>query len=180
MAHQSQWTLARDEPPRVRHHNESKAPGSHACSWIADQAFCTGPCPYRRFKASQAIPVATSTWAIGSSARNRLFYLNMQQYNSAWQPKGFLWRAPSPSTPPLHKPDTLPANGSPTYNGTVQSPGSSSTVDLVITGPCAYSETMQAVLNPNLPTPVPSLSGLGVASLSLLLAMVGMARGRKQ
>ncbi|MGF6213325.1 IPTL-CTERM sorting domain-containing protein [Comamonas sp. 4034] len=39
---------------------------------------------------------------------------------------------------------------------------------------------MQAVLNPNLPTPVPSLSGLGVASLSLLLAMVGMARGRKQ
>lgn len=50
----------------------------------------------------------------------------------------------------LTNPGNLPANATPTYKGTVQNPGSSSTVDLVITGPGGYSETIQTALNPDL------------------------------
>ncbi|ARU04153.1 hypothetical protein CCO03_05205 [Comamonas serinivorans] len=54
--------------------------------------------------------------------------------------------APAPSLT-LTNPGTLPANTAPTYAGTVQNPGTASTVDLLITG-LGYSETLQAPLLP--------------------------------
>lgn len=49
----------------------------------------------------------------------------------------------------LANPGDLPANTSPTYTGAVTNPGTAATVDLTVTGPDGYFETIQTDLNPD-------------------------------
>lgn len=60
---------------------------------------------------------------------------------------GLLVAGQLPSSLVLTNPGTLPAFSKPVYSGSVASPGSSTTVDLVITGPNGYVENIQVPLN---------------------------------
>lgn len=65
---------------------------------------------------------------------------------AATQTQTFVVQAAPVLTPALtlDNPGTLPANTAPNYQGTVQNPGGATTVDLLVTGPSGYSETLQA------------------------------------
>ncbi|MEG1203052.1 MAG: IPTL-CTERM sorting domain-containing protein, partial [Comamonas sp.] len=59
---------------------------------------------------------------------------------------GLLVDGAPPSTLALNNPGTLPALTAPLYKGTVADPGSNTTVDLQITGPNGYTETLQSTI----------------------------------
>ena len=65
---------------------------------------------------------------------------------AATQTQTFVVQAAPVLTPALtlDNPGTLPASTAPNYQGTVQNPGGATTVDLLVTGPSGYSETLQA------------------------------------
>ena len=70
-------------------------------------------------------------------------------YQSGLAVDGLLVAGQPPSALALSNPGTLPALSAPLYNGTVANPGPSNTVDLVVTGPDGYSETLQSTIQPD-------------------------------
>lgn len=70
-------------------------------------------------------------------------------YQSGLAVDGLLVAGQLPSSLALTNPGTLPAMTQPLYSGSVANPGSSTTVDLVITGPNGYTENIQVTLNPD-------------------------------
>ncbi|WP_148293041.1 NF038132 family protein [Comamonas sp. B-9] len=70
-------------------------------------------------------------------------------YQSGLAVDGLLVAGQPPSSLALTNPGTLPAFTKPVYSGSVANPGTSTTVDLVITGPNGYVENIQATLNPD-------------------------------
>ncbi len=92
---------------------------------------------------------------------------------------GLLVAGQLPSSLALTNPGTLPAFTQPVYSGSVANPGTSTTVDLVVTGPNGYVENIQATLNPD-NTYTTQGAGLPAGQYSVTATLTGTSSTQTQ